>query len=171
LGAARSSGGRFRSDHLRSHHCVALVRAKVLGAYYSGENTSEKFKKIHHDHDAMIAHALASMNPALIPGAGDRIAAIRDAWTNTQEPWSTIETLDPRAPKAMRDKAVARWFESATAVVNRFVDLSRMETGEIRLTDPAIGELVTARQIGFAPAWTAAPPARQDRAPRQEERA
>jgi signal transduction histidine kinase len=127
-----------------------LVRAKVLGAYYSGENTSAKFKKIHHDHDAMIAHALASMNPALIPGAGDRVVAIRDAWTNTQEPWASIETLDPGAPKATRDKAVARWFDSATAVVNRFVDLSRMETGEIRLTDPAIGELVTARQIGFA---------------------
>ena len=126
-----------------------LARAAVMGAHYSGKDTAARFKKIHADYDSMLEQALAGMDPTVIPAISDRIAAIRRSWIDTQEPWHDIEALRPDTPKELRDETVARWFEASTAVVNRLVELSELETGEIRMIDPAIAELVTARQLSW----------------------
>jgi hypothetical protein len=126
-----------------------LTRAAVMGAHYSGKDSAARYKKIHVDYDAMLEQALAGMDPTVIPAISDRIAAVRRSWIDTQGPWQEIEALRPDTPKETRDETVARWFVAATAVVNRLVDLSELETGEIRMTDPAIAELVTARQLSW----------------------
>ena len=124
-----------------------LARAAVMGAHYGESDPVGRFKKIHADYDTMLAEALARMDPTVIPGIDDRIAAVRQSWIETQGAWREIEALDPGLPKDARDKAVNQWFAAATAVVDRLVNLSELETGEIRMTDPAIAELVTARQL------------------------
>ncbi|HEX9490153.1 MAG TPA: ATP-binding protein [Stellaceae bacterium] len=126
-----------------------LVRAQVLGAHYGDDNPTPKFKKLHQDYDAMLARASASMDPKIIPGAGDRIASIRERWVGMQPAWQEIETLDLSLPREMRDKSMSKWFEAATAVITELLDLARIESGEIRLTDPMIAELVTARQLAW----------------------
>jgi signal transduction histidine kinase len=132
-----------------------LVRAKVRGAYYGQDDPREKVKKFHQEYDIKVGQALARMDPALTPGAADRIAAIRAAWMNLQGPWQELETLDPGLPKDERDKALSNWLQATNAVVDPLVDLVQMETGAIRLTDPAIAELVMARQLSWA-LWDAA---------------
>jgi signal transduction histidine kinase len=132
-----------------------LIRAKVRGAYYGQDDPREKIKKFHQDYDLKVGQALAHMDPALIPGATDRIAAIRAGWMNLEGPWQELETLDPGLPEDQRDKALAKWFQATNAVVNPLVDLVQMETGAIRLADPAIAELVMARQLSWA-LWDAA---------------
>ncbi len=126
-----------------------LVRAKVLGAHYGDDDPTQKFKKLHQDYDVMLARASASMDPKIIPGARDRIASIRDRWAGMQSAWQEIETLDLSLPREVRDKSVSKWFQAATAVVTELVDLAHIESGEIRLTDPVIAELVTARQLAW----------------------
>src|SRR5690348_1373079 len=132
-----------------------LIRAKVRGAYYGADDPREKIKKFHQDYDAKLSQALARMDPALIPGTADHIAAIRAAWINLEGPWHELETLEPGLPEGERDKALAKWIQATNAVVNPLVALVLMETGEIRLTDPAIAELVIARQLSWA-LWDAA---------------
>ena len=126
-----------------------LTRAAVMGAHYTGQDSAARYKKIHADYDAMLERALAGMDPTVIPAINDRIAAVRRSWIDTQGPWHEIEALHPDVAKETRDETVARWFVAATAVVNRLVDLSELETGEIRMTDPVIAELVTARQLSW----------------------
>ncbi|HEX6842114.1 MAG TPA: histidine kinase dimerization/phospho-acceptor domain-containing protein, partial [Stellaceae bacterium] len=132
-----------------------LVRAKVRGVYYSEDDPREKIRKFHQDYDLKLGQALAHMDPALIPGTAEHIAAIRAAWINLEGPWQDLETLDPGLPKDERDKALSNWFQATNAVVKPLVHLVLMETGEIRLTDPAIAELVMARQLSWA-LWDAA---------------
>ena len=132
-----------------------LVRAKVRGAYYGQNDSREQVKKFHQDYDIKVGQALARMDPALIPGTAEHIGAIRAAWVNLEGPWHELETLDPGVPKDERDKALSNWFQATNAVVNPLVALVLMETGEIRLTDPAIAELVMARQLSWA-LWDAA---------------
>ena len=126
-----------------------LTRAAVMGAYYSGKESSARFKKVHADYDTMLGQALASMDPSVIPAINDRIAAVRKSWIDTQPAWQEIEALDADLPREAREQIVTRWFAAATSVVNRLLELSELETGEIRMTDPAIAELVTARQLSW----------------------
>ena len=127
-----------------------LARAKVLGAQYGDDDPTPKFKKLHQDYDAMLTRALASMDAKIMPSVGDHIASIRGRWAGMQPTWEEIETLDPSLPREARDKSVSKWFQAATAVVTEFVDLAQIESGEIRLTDPVIAELITARQLAWA---------------------
>jgi len=127
-----------------------LVRGKVRGAYFSEDDPRENVKKFHQEYDLKLGEALAHMDPALIPGTAEHIAAIRAAWINLQGLWHELETLDPSLPKDVRYKALSKWFQATNAVVNPLVALVLMETGEIRLTDPAIAELVIARQLSWA---------------------
>jgi signal transduction histidine kinase len=127
-----------------------LVRGKVRGAYFGEDDPRDNVKKFHQEYDLMLDQALAHMDPAVIPGTAEHIAAIRAAWINLEGLWHELETLDPSLPKDVRYKALSKWFQATDAIVNPLVALVLMETGEIRLTDPAIAELVMARQLSWA---------------------
>src|SRR5258708_12293588 len=120
-----------------------LVRAQVLGAHYGDDNPTPKFKKLHQDYDAMLARASASMDPKIIPGAGDRIASIRERWGGIQPAWQEIETLDLSLPREMRDKSMSKWFEAATAVITELLDLTLTQARRIPFPAPIITNLDT----------------------------
>jgi len=54
------------------------------------------------------------MDPKIIPGAGERVASIRDRWGQMQSAWQEIETLDLGLPREVRDE-----FEEMTRVLSR----------------------------------------------------
>ncbi|GGF40032.1 methyl-accepting chemotaxis protein [Aliidongia dinghuensis] len=129
---------------------LRVTRGDTQTALLNLDDPKPKLKEIRENQTAQFKAAVAVL--PRIGGAGlDRLTAeLQQRWSAAGQEWDQLEAYAAK-PKAERDiKATDAWYKSVGAVIDSLNDASLGVAGEARIADPAIGELVGARQTAWA---------------------
>ncbi|HEX7969486.1 MAG TPA: methyl-accepting chemotaxis protein [Stellaceae bacterium] len=129
---------------------IRIMRGGVQTAIQAQDGPLPTINELHAGITAQYNAALAAAQKVSIPDGERLLATARARWSEAESLWPAVDAV-ARKPKAERElKATQPWYETVGQTVEDLSRLSLAIANEVRMTDPTIAELVTARQA----AWT-----------------
>jgi methyl-accepting chemotaxis protein len=125
-------------------------RSKMLAIFQTADDAAPAVRQARDKAQELFDGSLAAVKGLAIP---DRERLVEAAQARWRDFLPQSDQLEPRArvPKAERDyKGLTPWYKAVTGVIDSLAALSLAMSNQVRIGDPAIAELVQARQLGWA---------------------
>jgi methyl-accepting chemotaxis protein len=131
---------------------IRMTRGTVQTILINEEAPGPQLERIQKESDGRIHAAIDAIARVLPAGDASRMAAVRSSWDHeAHDTYKTGFLAQASLPKPARTlAAVQPWYKLTGEIVLELGRLSVGIAGVARMADPAFGELVQARQYGWA---------------------